>query len=167
MYCKNERIAHFLFFGEQCEWITQVTHQKWAMWANRSGRSPKMSDHEPFAQVAQRKWVIVSESLRLLTKNEGMSESLICSFLGQQASDLLGNLLSEFPALLPWDAHCKVFWEIWCSWLCGVIHTTELDSAKGCTLRSLTPPWDAHRGAWLAVWCTPQSFLKSWISKPN
>ena len=22
--------AHFLFFGERCEWIAQVTHQKWA-----------------------------------------------------------------------------------------------------------------------------------------
>ena len=63
--------------GEQCEWIAQVAHQKWAMWANRSGRSPKMSDHERFAQVAQRKWAIVSESLRSLTKKEWMSESLI------------------------------------------------------------------------------------------
>ena len=42
-----------------------------------------MSNHERLAQVAQRKWVIVSESL---TKNEWMSElliflseSLICS----------------------------------------------------------------------------------------
>ena len=61
------------------------------MWANRSGRSPKMSDHERFAQVAQRKWAIVSESLRSLTKNERMSElliffskSLICSFLDKK-----------------------------------------------------------------------------------
>ena len=30
-----------------------------------------------FAQVAQRKWVIMSELLRSLTKNEQMSESLI------------------------------------------------------------------------------------------
>ena len=43
-YLKNERIAHSLFFGERCEWIAQVAHQKWAMWANRSGRSPKMSE---------------------------------------------------------------------------------------------------------------------------
>ena len=90
-YWKNERIAHFLFFGERCEWIAQVAHQKWAMWANRSGHSPKMSDHEQFAQVAQRKWAIVRELLRLLTKNERMSESLvflsvslICSFLDKK-----------------------------------------------------------------------------------
>ena len=88
---KNEWIAHFLFFGEGCEWIAQVAHQKWAMWANRLGRSPKMSDHERFALVAQRKWVIVRESLRSLTKNERiceslifLSESLICSFLGKK-----------------------------------------------------------------------------------
>ena len=61
------------------------------MWANCSGRSPKMSDHERFAQVDQRKWAIVSKSLRSLTKNERMSESLIflselliCSFLGKK-----------------------------------------------------------------------------------
>ena len=27
---KIERIAHFLFFGEQSEWIAKVAHQKWA-----------------------------------------------------------------------------------------------------------------------------------------
>ena len=41
---KNERFAHSLILGEQCEQITQVTHQKWAMWANCWGRSPKMSE---------------------------------------------------------------------------------------------------------------------------
>ena len=77
LYWKNERIAHFLFFGERCEWIAQVAHQKWAMWANHSGRSQKMSNHERFTQVSQRKWAIVSKSLKLLTKKERMSESLI------------------------------------------------------------------------------------------
>ena len=43
-------------FGEQCEWIAQVAHKKWAMWANHSGRSPKMSHNEWFAQVAHQKW---------------------------------------------------------------------------------------------------------------
>ena len=28
---KNERIAHSLFFGEQCEQIAQVAHQKLAV----------------------------------------------------------------------------------------------------------------------------------------
>ena len=46
-------------------------------------------------QVAQRKWTIVSESLRSLTKNERMSESLI---FGQKTSDSLGKPMSEFPA---------------------------------------------------------------------
>ena len=36
--------AHFLFFGERCEWIAHFAQIKWAMWANRSGRSPKMSE---------------------------------------------------------------------------------------------------------------------------
>ena len=76
-YFKNERFAHSLFFGEQCEQIAQVAHQKWAMWTNRSGCSPKMSDHERFAQFAHQKWATMSESLRSLTKNEQMSESLV------------------------------------------------------------------------------------------
>ena len=57
-----------------------------------------MSDHEPFAQVAQRKLAIVSQSLRLLTKNEQMSESLIFlsellirSFLGKKGAIRLEN----------------------------------------------------------------------------
>ena len=50
---KNERIANFRSFP--LFW--------WAMWVNRSFRSNQMSD--------------VSESLRSLTKNERMSESLI------------------------------------------------------------------------------------------
>ena len=47
------------------------------MWANRSSRSPKMSDYERFAQVAHQKWATMSESLKSLTKNERMRESLI------------------------------------------------------------------------------------------
>ena len=53
---KNERIAHSLFFGEQCEQIAQVAHQKLAVWVNCSGRSPKISDHEQISQVAHQKW---------------------------------------------------------------------------------------------------------------
>ena len=72
--------AHFLFFGERCEWIAQVAHQKWVMWANRSGHSPKMSDHERFAQVAHQKWATMSKSLRSLTKNERMARFCVCFF---------------------------------------------------------------------------------------
>ena len=75
--------------NERCEQIAQVAHQKWAMWANRSGRSPKMSD--------------VSESLRSLTKNERMSESLIflsesliCSFLGKKQAIRSENWWANF-----------------------------------------------------------------------
>ena len=78
----------------------------WAMWVNRSGRSPKMSD--------------VSKSLRSLTKNERpwanrsglspkMSEWANCSFFeriahslifSQKTSDSLRKPISESPALL-------------------------------------------------------------------
>ena len=56
-----------------------------------------LKSNERFAQVAQRKWAIVSESLRSLTKNEQITHSLI---FGQKTSDLLGNQVSEIPALL-------------------------------------------------------------------
>ena len=52
-------------------------------WAIHSGHSEEMSD--------------VSKSLISLTKNEQMSESLI---FGQKTSNLLGNPMSEFPALV-------------------------------------------------------------------
>ena len=56
-HLKNERFAHSLFFNEQCEQIAPVDHQKWAMWANRSSHSPKMSDHERLAQVTHPKMI--------------------------------------------------------------------------------------------------------------
>ena len=104
---KNEWFAHSLIFGERCERIAQVAHQKWEMWANCSVHSPKMSDHERFAQVAHHKWATMSESLRSLTRNEQMSEllvlmseSLICPFFLQKTSNLLRKLMSNFPALI-------------------------------------------------------------------
>ena len=55
--------AHFLFFGERCEWIAHKLKSNERQWAICSRRSDEMSD--------------VSKSLILLTKNERMSESLI------------------------------------------------------------------------------------------
>ena len=59
------------------------------LWANRSGRLRQMSNYERFAQVAHQKWATISESLRLLTKNERiahfLSESLIRFFLQKPA----------------------------------------------------------------------------------
>ena len=36
--------------------LVTVAQSVWAMWANRSNGSPKLSDHEQFAQVAHQKW---------------------------------------------------------------------------------------------------------------
>ena len=74
---KSLIFPHFLFFGKGCEWIAHFAQIKWVMLVNGPFRLPKMSDHERFAQVTQRKWVILSKSLRSLTNNERMSESLI------------------------------------------------------------------------------------------
>ena len=90
-------------FYERCERITQGSHQKWAMWASRSGRSPKMSNHEQFAHILHQKWTTISESLRSLTKNE----QIACFFEGianllsfsQKPSDSLKRPMSKFPAL--------------------------------------------------------------------
>ena len=89
--------------NERCERIAQVAHQKWAMWANRSGCSPKMSDHERLAQVAHQKWATLSKSLRSLTKNERIAhffeQSAHSLIFSQKTSDALRNPLSKFPAL--------------------------------------------------------------------
>ena len=75
--------------NERCERIAQVTHQKWAMWANPS---EEMSDHEQIAQVAHQKWA--NEWIAHFF--EQIAHSLI---FGQKTSDSLGNQMSEFPAL--------------------------------------------------------------------
>ena len=103
---KNERFAYSLFFNQRCEQKDQISHQKWAMWAKYSGRSPKMSDYEQFAQIAHQKWATMSKSLRLLTKNEWPWAN--CFFLERIAhlliflpktSDSLRKPMSKFQ---PW-----------------------------------------------------------------
>ena len=112
VYKKNSKkisksliFAHYLFFGERCEWIAHFSQIKWAMWANRSFRSPKMSDHERFAQIAQRKWAMwANRSFRSPKMSKWVNRSFfewIASSLifWQKTSRSLGNQMSEFPAL--------------------------------------------------------------------
>ena len=61
-------------------------------WAIRSGRSPKMSEHERIAQVANQKWA----NERIACFFEQIAYLLIFS---QKTSDLLRKPMSEFPAL--------------------------------------------------------------------
>ena len=90
---KNERFAHYLIFGEWCMQIAQFTHQKWAMWANHSGRSPKMSDHDRFTQVAHQKWA----NERITCFFEWIAHSL---YFLQKTSNSIRKPMSEFPALI-------------------------------------------------------------------
>ena len=61
---KNLKFCFTMFYlrGKKkiflCEWIAHFAKIKWAMWANRSFGSQKMSDHEQFVQVAQRNWAM-------------------------------------------------------------------------------------------------------------
>ena len=77
------------FFYFKNEWFPLFW---WAMWVNHSGRSPKMSGHERFAQFAHQKWA--NERINLFL--ERIAHSLI--FL-QKTSDSLVKPMSEFPAL--------------------------------------------------------------------
>ena len=77
-------------------------------------RSPKMSNHERFAHIAQRKRPIVSESLRSLTKNERMSKSLIflseslnCSFFEQKRA--IGSEI-KWANVQPWKRERFCIW---------------------------------------------------------
>ena len=69
----------------------------WAMWVNRSGRSPKNERCERIAQVTHQKWATMSNSLRSLRGNERswanrsgrspkMSKWVNCSFFGANRS---------------------------------------------------------------------------------
>ena len=87
------------------------------MWANKSDRSQKMSDHEPIAQVTHQKWATMSKSLRLLTKNEQMSELLVFwanhsfAHFSAKRSNSLRQPMSEFPAwLIDVDAVLSLLW---------------------------------------------------------
>ena len=106
-----------------------------------------MSDHERFALIAQRKWAIVSESLRSLTKNEQMSESLIfltdLLICRQKTSDSLRNLISEFPALENFSvgnlAYLLFRSSLFCSLLfCSSLFCSSLLHSFFFTLRSFT-----------------------------
>ena len=132
---KNERFAHSLFFGEQCERIAQVAHQNWAMWANRSGCSPKMSDVSKSLRLLtknERPWAIrsgrseemsdVSESLISLTKNERMSDSLKKFWLKKSKILFFSMFYIQF---FYWKneriAHFLFFGER-CEWIAQVTH---------------------------------------------
>ena len=78
LFKKNERFAPSLTLREQYERIAQVAHQKWAIWVNHSGRSPKMSESHVFFSI-----LLNAHSLVFL----------------QKTSDLLRKPMSEFPAL--------------------------------------------------------------------
>ena len=75
--------------NEQCEWITQVAHQKWATMSD-SLRS--LRGNEWCKQIAHQKWA--NEWITHFF--ERITHSLI---FGQKMSDLLRNQMSEFPAL--------------------------------------------------------------------
>ena len=97
---------HFFFFCERCEWIAHFAQIKWTMWSNRSFCSPKMSNHERFAQVAQRKWAVwANRSFRSLKMSKWvnlsvLSESLICSFFykrfAQKSNERIPGLGTAF-----------------------------------------------------------------------
>ena len=77
--------AHFLFFGERCQWIPHFAQIKWAMWANPSFRSLKMND-----------------SLRLLRGNERCER--IAHFAHQKwANEWIAHFFE-------WIAHLLIFW---------------------------------------------------------
>ena len=71
-------------------------------WVIRSGRSEEMSDREQIAQVAHQQWVNEWTAHFF----ERIAHLLI---FGQNTSDLLGNQMSEFPAL-HFFIHCLLHW---------------------------------------------------------
>ena len=92
----NEQFNQSLFFNEWCEQIAQVTHQKWAMWANCTRRSPKMSVHERYAQVAHQKWATLSKSLRRSPKmSEWLNHSFFCAIRTKSKERISNSAYNE------------------------------------------------------------------------
>ena len=96
----SESLIFSFLVSDASEWIAQVAHQIWTMWANRSshspasrsGRSEEMSDCEWIPQVAHQKWA--KEWIAHFF--EQIALSLI---FGQKTSDSLGKPMIAFPAL--------------------------------------------------------------------
>ena len=65
---KSYFMVHFWYIKKQTSDCSLLF--LWAMRAKPSARSPKMSNHKQFAQVAHQKRATMSDSLRSLTKNE-------------------------------------------------------------------------------------------------
>ena len=90
---KNQKSYFWVFFMYVFylkKWvIPSFPHFWWVMWANRSGRSPKMSDHERFAQVTHQKWV----NRLFFRANRSFAH------FSQKTSNSLRKVMSEFPAL--------------------------------------------------------------------
>ena len=89
----------------------------WAMWVNRSGHLPKMSDVSKLLRSFTKNelpWAIVRDWLRLLTKNERMSESLVFlreslihSFLGKTRAIRSENRWANSQPWVYWTVRCK------------------------------------------------------------
>ena len=101
--------------------VAQVAHDKWAMWANRSGCSPKMSNHEQFAQVAHEKWVNEQFAQKTLTKIVFFGAFFVCK---KNTSNLL------IPSFLMSDA-AQVAHQKWAMWA----------NRSGCSLCKNERPW--------------------------
>ena len=103
------------------------------MWANCSGHSPKISNHERFAQVAQRIWAIMSKSLRLLTKNEQMSESLVFfERIARKTDEWIPSPGMFLEEVFKFYLMTPTYWCLFLSylthgrlWLSGAEHTAE------------------------------------------
>ena len=111
--------------------------ERWAMWENRSGHSPKLSDVSELLRSLtknEQPWVICSGRLEEMSLREWIAqvahqkwanewityffEQIAHSLIfGQKTSDSLGNLMSEFLALYmsiqmkPYSHMFSSFWE--------------------------------------------------------
>ena len=120
--------------NERCERITQVAHQKWATmsdllrsltknkqpWANRSGRSPKMSEwanrsffwaNRSFAHFfAKNEWFAQKTDERIPSPENVMLITVTCSFF----SELYFSIIQNWPHLT----------NLWVRWLTPLNYLT-------------------------------------------
>ena len=109
-YWKNERIAHFLFYGERCEWTAQVAQRKWA---NRSFLGKKRAIHAENRWANSQPWkaetsvnFICMRDLTTLSNNTSRGTAIQWSFL-LLAYSLKTIPRKSSPLLFLWEK-CKI-----------------------------------------------------------
>ena len=157
MLIRSSLIRSFAHFA-QIKWATvsdslrSLKTNEWP-WANRSGHSEVMSNHEWITQVAQDKWATMSDSLRSLRGNEWMSD-LLKTFWLKKSKILFNYVLFKVFLKKFWKnvriAHFRSFPLFFGEWCEGITHFAQIKWAiwanRSFRITKTEQPWAIRSG---------------------